>query len=269
MISASHGQSFRERGPVRAISGLVTCVWVQQIAPTAAGHYAHHTVPNGATELLCVIGESPRVVGPQTTHAASLATAGSVVGVRFWPGAAGALLGLPIDLLADLDVEATALLDADAVARLTEAVATAPSPWAAATVLESFVAEHVSGRTPDLVALRAAHRLRGRIDLRTLCQDLEMSERQLRRRVRAAVGVGPKELQRMLRYQRFVALAHADARPATGLARLAADAGYADQAHLTREAVRLGGRTPSAMLREASIHCHGAHDHAASFAAYV
>ena len=35
---------------------------------------------------------------------------------------------------------------------------------------------------------------------------------------------------------------------ADGLARLALDAGYADQAHLTREARRLSGRTPAELV---------------------
>jgi AraC-like DNA-binding protein len=56
------------------------------------------------------------------------------------------------------------------------------------------------------------------------------------------VGYGPKLLQRVLRFQAFLA-ACGDAAP--GLAELAVEAGYADQAHLGRETRALAGLTPT------------------------
>lgn len=71
-------------------------------------------------------------------------------------------------------------------------------------------------------------------------------ERQLRRRFENAVGYGPATLVRVQRFQCFLALA--DSEPGTLLVRLAAEAGYADQAHLTRECRRLSGLSPAALL---------------------
>ncbi|MDX6340031.1 MAG: hypothetical protein QOH87_169, partial [Trebonia sp.] len=75
-----------------------------------------------------------------------------------------------------------------------------------------------------------------------------LSERQFRRRSHAAIGYGPKTLQRILRFQRFVQLLDAAAEP-PDLASLAALTGYADQPHLTRECAALSGRTPAALAR--------------------
>ncbi len=75
-----------------------------------------------------------------------------------------------------------------------------------------------------------------------------MSERQFRRRCLAAAGYGPKTLHRILRFRRFVARIDAADAPAD-LSRIAAEAGYADQAHLTRESVRLAGLPPAALAR--------------------
>ena len=61
---------------------------------------------------------------------------------------------------------------------------------------------------------------------------LGVSERQLRRRFADAVGYGPKTLARVLRFQRFLALGR---RPAATWRAWRCGAGYADQAHLTRE----------------------------------
>jgi AraC-like DNA-binding protein len=86
--------------------------------------------------------------------------------------------------------------------------------------------------------------------------DVGLSLRQLRRRCHAAVGYGPKTLQRILRFRRFVARIDAvHAVPPAGqdagdLAAIAAEAGYADQAHLTRECGQLAGLTPAALARQ-------------------
>jgi transcriptional regulator GlxA family with amidase domain len=72
-----------------------------------------------------------------------------------------------------------------------------------------------------------------------------LGDRQLRRRFAEAVGYGPKTLDRILRFQRFLVLARATS---ADLARLAIEAGYADQAHLTRECTRLSGLPPAALL---------------------
>src|SRR5204862_7858097 len=83
--------------------------------------------------------------------------------------------------------------------------------------------------------------------VRELRHALGLSERQLLRRFRRAVGYGPRTLARVARFQRFLALAEG-CRDAD-LARLAFDAGYADQPHLTRECRRLSGRTPLELIR--------------------
>jgi transcriptional regulator GlxA family with amidase domain len=67
-----------------------------------------------------------------------------------------------------------------------------------------------------------------------------VSERRLRRRFVQAVGYGPATYLRVSRFQRAVALAP----HVRGLAALAAAAGYADQAHLSRDCRALTGLTP-------------------------
>ena len=66
-----------------------------------------------------------------------------------------------------------------------------------------------------------------------------MSERQLRRRFVAAVGYSPKMFRRTLRFQKLLALAKASAPVRLGHVGLLA--GYADQAHMTREVGEFAG----------------------------
>jgi transcriptional regulator GlxA family with amidase domain len=107
-------------------------------------------------------------------------------------------------------------------------------------LLETAAARLVVGGPPDGAVQAAVMRLLDptqRVD--ALAQDLGFSARQLRRRFLASVGYGPKILQRVLRMRRFLTGGRRD------LARAALDAGYADQAHLARECLRLTGLSPS------------------------
>jgi transcriptional regulator GlxA family with amidase domain len=98
------------------------------------------------------------------------------------------------------------------------------------------LARPVPSGQDDLAAVAASARAAG------------LSERQLRRRFERAVGYGPATLARVLRFQRFLHRANAPDSAGAPLARLAAEAGYADQAHLARECRRLSGLPPSALL---------------------
>ncbi len=70
--------------------------------------------------------------------------------------------------------------------------------------------------------------------------------RTLQRWFKREIGLSPRQYFRLLRFQNAVG---DDARPATRLADKAADAGYADQAHMTRDYRRFAGETPARMRR--------------------
>jgi len=269
---APAGQSYIERPPIPALAGLVSSVWIQQVSPDA-DPYTHRTIPYGGVELVCGVGSVPRVVGPLTRPLVEVLAPGTtVVGVRFRPGAAPSVLGLPASELIDLAVQTDELWGRSAVA-LGERVAGAASLEEALARLQ----RHLVGRLgdapdPDPLVSEAVRRLMPwrTGDVGSLTSSLFISERQLRRRCQAAVGLAPKVLHRTLRFQGFLALAQeafARGRAPTddGVAVLAAEAGYADQPHLTRECLRLTGLSPRAFLGEAEDHCGCGHDHAAAF----
>jgi AraC-like DNA-binding protein len=173
---------------------------------------------------------------------------------------------MPASETADLDLPADDLWGSPAL-ELGEALAGADSPDHAAALLEQAVADRLGdGPALDLVATEAVRRLPSHdSDLPALASSLDISERQLRRRCNAAVGLPPKTLHRVFRFQRFLARAWTLERPSAHVAQLAADAGYADQAHLTRDAKELEGRSPRAVLLESEQRCGCSHDHSASY----
>jgi AraC-like DNA-binding protein len=182
------------------------------------------------------------VAGPDCGPVAVVLQPGtSLVGIRFRPGAAPGFLGVPASALSDGHVALADLRRAEAEA-LEDRLHAAASPETALAMLEQAVArtEPVDPAVAAVVRLCATTR-------RPVTEAVGLSERHLRRRCTAALGYGPKTLERIVRFRRFLRLA--EARPHDGLAYLAALAGYSDQAHLTRECVRLAGATPR-RLRE-------------------
>jgi AraC-like DNA-binding protein len=257
-------QTYRERRPAPAVQSHVASVWVQRVAGGSDPH-THRTIPHGAVELSCPVGGLPSIAGPQTVpRLESLAPGTTVVGVRFELGAAPSVLGVPASELVDRTLAADELWGV-AAERIGERVAAAEDP---AAVLEHEVLARAA-HGPDPVVAEAARRLRpgrGR-DVMALPSELFVSERTLRRRVEAGIGLAPKVLHRMLRFQGFLALAHGREGDPVELAMLAAEAGYADQSHLTRECLRLAGLSPRALMQESLENCREAgHDHAVSYA---
>lgn len=86
----------------------------------------------------------------------------------------------------------------------------------------------------------------GRIE--QLSHWIGISERQFHRRFSAAIGYGPKMFQSVLRFQRLLKTAR-ETGAEQGLADLAVSAGYADQAHMTRDVHRLANIRPTMLLR--------------------
>ncbi|MGZ6642773.1 MAG: helix-turn-helix domain-containing protein [Solirubrobacteraceae bacterium] len=226
---------YRELAPPPEVAAHVACAW----SLTAGGG---RVLPDGCADVVRAAGRLV-VAGPATgALEPGLAPGTPVLGVRFRVGAAGAALGLPADELRDETVALAVVWGDSAAERVDELVSESEDPLAA---LLAAIASRVRGAPLD-AAVRAGAVAAGRgAPVGTLAEDLGLSERQVRRRVLAAVGYGPKTLARVLRLQRFLTLAAGAERD---LGRLALDAGYSDQAHLGNDCRRLTGATPGALL---------------------
>ncbi len=88
----------------------------------------------------------------------------------------------------------------------------------------------------------------GSTPIHKIASSLSISERQLRRRFRDAVGCSPKDYARRLRVAEAAILA--DAEPNPNWAFIAAEAGFHDQAHMITSFKALSGLTPRALHRE-------------------
>ncbi|MGH3762128.1 helix-turn-helix domain-containing protein, partial [Actinophytocola sp.] len=126
---------------------------------------------------------------------------------------------------------------------LADALAGAGSTDSAQTVLASaVVAAARTGPDPAVPALLSLARGGARVG--AMADAIGLTERQLHRRCLAAFGYGAKVLARVLRFEHAIRLA----RGGTELADVAYRAGYADQAHLSREVRALAGVSPTEFL---------------------
>lgn len=108
-------------------------------------------------------------------------------------------------------------------------------------------ASHVAVAPPVAWALRRLRDSGGTVPVAALCDETGWSRRHLAARFRAQVGVTPKALGRLLRFERAVGALRTGPEPGD-LGRLALDCGYYDQAHFNRDFRAFAGMSPGAYL---------------------
>ena len=236
---------YRQFPPDRELHPFVACTWERGV-PDDGDSTERRILPDGCIDLVWRDGRL-LIAGPDTSARTSSVPAGdTVVGLRIRPGIGGTVLGLPASELRDARAE-VADIWGRAGSELSEMVGEITESDARRSLLQRALSTRLANsvRTDPLV-LAAVRRL-GFPGSRVaeLADALGISERQLRRRFHDAVGYGPKTLDRVLRFQRLVARVPEVASGDGDLARLAADLGYADQAHLNRDCVLLSGLTPT------------------------
>lgn len=168
--------------------------------------------------------------------------------VELSPLTARAVFGVPMHLLTDSLVDLPDLLGEDAE-RLVEKLAGAGT-WRErfATLHDTFAARVLDAPVPSPLVAWAWSRLRathGSARIEELVSESGYSHRHLVARFRDEIGVTPKTLARILRFERSVDLVQ---RSRTSLTEAALTAGYYDQAHFNREIRALTGCAPGVLF---------------------
>lgn len=234
-----------ETPPAPALVDVVRCRW----QGNTGWARALRVLPDGCADIVWDGRELTVVAARAVPFRHPLPGGGERTGIRLRCGAAGALLGRPMADLAGHTV-ALATLWGGPARRAEESLAACTGPAQRRRVLEELVAVRLRvGAGPDPRALAAVHALGAHRSAPAAAAALGTSERTLRRTVDRAVGLAPKQLQRVLRFQQLVSRLPRLAAGCATLADAAADLGYADQSHLGRECLRLSGSTPTALVR--------------------
>jgi AraC-like DNA-binding protein len=261
-VGAGPSVIYREYAPPPGLEPYTVCAWTLEI-PTGDRSHRQRVLPDGCSDIVWIGAAPPIVVGPMTRSVLSTIGAGTTVfGLRFRPEAAASVLGVPAGELTDRHARLDELWrrhDVDAASGQLWEQRTAAGKIAVVQGLVASRRDAIASSNPAAsdpavryaIARLTAIRPEG---VGELARQIGMSERHLRRRFTDAVGYSPKTFQRIVRFQTLLALAKrrhsisADDRHQTGLGQLAHRAGYADQAHMTREVSEFAGVTPSAIL---------------------
>jgi len=253
-----------------AHSWAIERIWTLEGHADALGGSPQPILPDGRPELVVHIGEpffrvsgaGVRVRQPGVLWAGQLRRqlllqpSGriGIVGVRFHPHAGPSLFRMPQHEVTDRTPEVRDLnpaLAAD-LARVRDSITTVA---AAAAEVERIVARHLE---PDRLdariewAVRAIAGRRGLVTIDAVADGAGLTRRHLERRFREDVGISPKRLARIVRFQR--ALQHLEQSDAANRGALTAAAcGYADQAHFVRDFQDLAGTAPGTHLIEQAV----------------
>src|SRR5947208_16979283 len=143
MVDLSPG--YRELLPPRELRGVVACLWIRV---HRAGDDVR-VVPDACSDVVWQQGAGTTVAGPDTSAKVVAGAPGDIlIGMRFHPGAGGGALGVPLDALRDLRIDAAEVDRAFDLA----------GDLAPADVIGHFLAA-ASGREPDPLVAEAARRL--------------------------------------------------------------------------------------------------------------
>ena len=220
---------YREFPPEAGISYALDCLWSVSVGSDGYGTPSHWVLPDGCYSLAVGVKADWHIHLRRPVlmpFRAPCQPDEEIVGLRFRPG-----------IVPDAAIRSIrrrlrpGQTAADVLATLQDAVRVeAPDP-------EQRIDRMIS-------MVRAAD---GRIALPALAEVVQLSPRHLERLCLRTVGLRPKGFARVTRLQAVVR--RLIAQPQAKLADCAAEFGFTDQTHMTREFSALGHLTPAAYLR--------------------
>ena len=246
--------------PQSPLNQFIECFWT--LESSAPSTQPERILPDGCVELILNFGaefsqhcddgrkRQPRnfLVG-QMTGPIMISPAGAVqiLGIRFHPGGTLPFLRMPLHEITDQVVELGGLsstLERD----LLRVTSQPESLSEKIRAVESFLTAQLTNSKHNSWLMRLAARVvdsRGLVSVDQLAKDAGISSRQLERRFLREVGVGPKLLGRIIRFQQvFRAVEQRNA----AWADIALECGYYDQPHLIRDFNQFAHQTPTVLF---------------------
>jgi len=256
---------YSEFHPGLPLSQFVECVWTLTSSAPPIEAQVERILPDGCVELILNFGspfsqhtESHRQLQPrnfvvgQMTGPVLISPAGDVdlLGIRFHPGGAYPFLRFPMSLITDQIIELCSLSNALESQLLTACLnVTTPAERVAAVTASLAERLPLTVDTNLMALVESIVNSGGVVSVDRLANDAGISCRQLERRFLNAVGLGPKVLSRILRFQQvFRAVERGD----NSWAEVAVDCGYYDQAHLIRDFNQFARQSPGVLFAEFS-----------------
>ena len=256
---------YRQFDPTPRLAPFLECLWTLTGQASELGGDVQPVLPDGRPELVIHFGDGferlsfdgtamPQALvlfAGQLDAQLTLRPTGriSVLGIRFRPFGAAALfpseqqhlVGHTV-ALGSIDPKLESALSR--IRSLTDAAAVA-RPLVEAVLLEALVPSRIDARIR--YAANTIMRARGQVSINALAAATSVTRRHLERQFLRAVGLTPKRLARIARFQHALELLQQPGAGTRGV-HTAAECGYADQSHFIRDFRDLAGCSPSEHL---------------------
>ena len=255
-----------EVAPASHAAPIAAAYWGFESRLQTSEPFEHHLWPDGCISLGGSIVNGrvtvTFVVGPTLrAHRTSVERDTDYFGIKFWPEAGAATLGLASNGLRDR-IGLAGMFLGDVASSFSKALSVVAKDKAGfGSAMDAWIAEQLRARgeprldTTVRDAVRCVMETKGGITVAALARESGLSARQLHRRFVSAVGVTPKEFIRIRRVRS--AIAELLDRGETW-SRVAAELGYADQSHLVRDMSEVTGLTPSVLSQRIRLIEHTA-----------
>lgn len=257
---------YRELKPSLPLRTFIECFWTLEGNGAAAASSAERILPDGCIEVILNFGDrflqhvegqgrrQPRnfIVG-QMTGPILISASGAVelLGIRFQPGGTRPFLRLPAHEITDEVLELGGLSEGFERSLL-QACAREVNLDQRIAAIDAYLVSRLSESKFDAQLLALAASVidrRGLVSVDQLASDAGVSSRQLERRFLQEVGIGPKLLARIVRFQQVF---RAVDRSSPAWAEVAIECGYYDQAHLIRDFHQFARQTPAVLFASQS-----------------
>lgn len=257
---------YREFLPNLILQNVVECFWALEGDPPPPDTRPEPILPDGCVEVVLNCASpflqhddssqslQPRnfIVG-QMTRPILISPTGPVhlIGIRFHPGGTAPFFRLPMHELTNQVIEFNAVAGKLGT-KLVSNTAALNGIAQKVSALERLLTKHLLKSRDDFHTQRIANwivRRSGMASVDEIARASGLSSRQLERRFLRDVGIGPKLLSRILRFQQVFRAVESNQ---PSWSELALDCGYYDQAHLIRDFRQFTRQTPSVLFAEVS-----------------
>ncbi|MBC6463142.1 helix-turn-helix domain-containing protein [Actinomadura sp. HBU206391] len=233
--------------PAEALTPFVDYFWILDWDLRGRDPHRQQILTHPSVHLTFATDRQARITGIVTgLFTEQIEGVGRVVGVRFRPGGFRPFLGGPVSSITDRALPVTEVFGL-AGRDLDDRVTAAAEPAEAIAAIEDFLVARAPEPDPALAEVAAAiERITTDptiLRVGELAALLDIGTRRLQRLFNDYVGAGPKWVIRRCRMHEAAHLA--DGGTDIDWAAIAADLGYADQAHFTRDFTATIGTSPA------------------------
>jgi AraC-like DNA-binding protein len=255
---------YRTLPPPAHLEPFVDCIWLLAASEGGGDPQPEIVLPDGKTELIVHFGDAflklegdtyerqARVLmSGQLTERIMLKPTGEigVVSIRFKAAGAARFFDLPYESLVDRVVDFAGFEPALSAA-IHERIARCGSHDERLAAMIAMLEDRLTQESREDIFIRQACQYifssEGEYSAQDLVKLIGYSERQIERKFKKQVGITPKTLSRIVRFQKFLATTRT---PNTlTLADAAAACGYYDQSHFIRDFTKFSGVSPMKYL---------------------